>query len=298
MNSSKITGLVQPVRRSDRPDLDWDVLRLDILHPIVSGNKLFKLAPWIQLAREQQKTGLISFGGPWSNHIVAMAFAAREAGLGAVGMIRGSAREGNTLMLEEARSFGMEIRYMDRGAFRAAREQRFRGIADPEPDLLLVPEGGYGLPGAKGAAEILSTTDTSSYSHICCACGTGTMLAGLALGAIQSQRCVGLDMVGQGPALDDAIRALLEGADRQNWETLGGHDLGGYARHSKKLTDFMNRFHQEQGIPSDIVYTGKLFMALWSLIESGHFPSGSRILAIHSGGLQGNRSLIPGTLSF
>lgn len=298
MNSSKNTLLIHPIRQSERPDLQWDVLRLDLLHPVVSGNKLFKLGPWIDMARQQGYRGLLTYGGPWSNHIVATAFAAREAGLRAVGVIRGEPSNNPTATLEEARSYGMEIRYLDRTSFRKAREQRFQGMSDAGSDLLPVPEGGYGRPGAEGAAGILKMADTTSYSHICCACGTGTMLAGLVMGSLPHQRCVGVDVVKQGQALDQAVRALLTDTDKGNWETLQGYAWGGYARHDAELTGFMNRFHGEQGIPSDIVYTGKLFHALWGLLGSGLFPHGSRILAIHSGGLQGNRSLIPGTLSF
>jgi 1-aminocyclopropane-1-carboxylate deaminase len=105
-------------------------------------------------------------------------------------------------------------------------------------------------------------------------------------------------VVGQGPALEDAVRSLLTGRDNGNWKTLQGYDQGGYARHPAPLIAFMNRFHGEQGIPSDIIYTAKLFLAIEELLDNGTFPSGSHILAIHSGGLQGNRSLIPGTLSF
>jgi 1-aminocyclopropane-1-carboxylate deaminase len=192
----------------------------------------------------------------------------------------------------------MEIRYMDRTAFRLAREDRFRGLATGDPDHLLVPEGGFGLLGAAGAAGILAVTDTSPYTHLCCACGTGTMLAGIIRSSQPGQRCIGVDVVRQGPALDASVRELLTGTDTGNWETLRGYEIGGYARYTEALTVFMNRFHAEQGIPSDIVYTGKLFLAMEDMLAKGFFPPGSRILAIHSGGLQGNRSLIPGTLSF
>jgi 1-aminocyclopropane-1-carboxylate deaminase len=298
MNSWLNNIIISSVGQAFGPDISLDVLRLDLMHPVVSGNKLFKLSPWLQLARERGKTGILTFGGAWSNHIVAAAFAAREAGLSATGIIRGEPGPAPSPTLEEARSYGMETRFLGRADYRKARDEGFGDFELGFPNLQVVPEGGYGHPGVTGASGILKVLDTSSHTHICCACGTGTMLAGLAMAALPGQQCIGISVVNQGPALDEAVRNLLPGPYRGNWLVLQDHHLGGYARKSPALLEFMNHFHSAYGIPSDFVYTGKLFLALDTLVRHGHFPSGSRILAIHSGGLQGNRSLNPEELAF
>jgi len=277
---------------------EWDVLRLDTLHPVVSGNKIFKLQPWLGLAGQEKKSSILTFGGPWSNHIVATAFAAREHGLASMGIIRGEPLEQQTATLEEAAGYGMNFRFLSRSHFRAARADEFRSFTRDYPDHLVIPEGGAGEPGAMGAERILDGIDMKRYTHIACACGTGTMLAGLVRAASGHQQVWGIDVVGQGPALERSVKAMLPGGSSPDWRVLMGFERGGYARHDRVLLEFMGRFHEEQGIPSDIVYTGKLFLAIEKLMERSPLPSGCRLLAIHSGGLQGNRSLAPGTISF
>ncbi len=298
MNSSPKDSLVSSVRVDGVPGLEWDVLRLDTLHPVVSGNKLFKLRPWLDMAEQQQKKGIVTFGGPWSNHIVATAYAARERSLASVGILRGDASARPTVMMEEAAGYGMAFRFLDRTSFRAARGAGFHGFIPEYPDHLIVPEGGAGEPGIRGAGSILEMTDSSCYSHIACACGTGTMMAGLVRSAATAQMVIGFDMVGQGDALNKLIRNSLPADTPPAWAVMQGYERGGYARRDPDLMHFINTFWAEQGIPSDIVYTGKLFMALASMAQEGFFPRGSRLLAIHSGGLQGNRSLPPGAISF
>lgn len=277
--------------------MEWDVLRLDTLHPVVSGNKIFKLRPWLDMAEHLGRNGLVTFGGPWSNHIVATAFAAREKGLSSIGIIRGDEPRTLTATLEEAAGYGMRFRYLPRGVFRAARTEGFRAFGAEYPDHLVVPEGGAGEPGIQGAAEILGLVDKDRYTHIACACGTGTMMAGILRAAGSGQLVLGIDVVGQGEALDMLISESLPDAPR-NWLVMKGHERGGYARTDPELLSFMNLFWSENRIPSDIVYTGKIFLALYSLSRAGFFPPGARLLTIHSGGLQGNRSLPPGAISF
>ena len=142
-----ITSTVQPGMDGGE---EWDALRLDTLHPVVSGNKIFKLLPWLELAGQEKKTSLLTFGGPWSNHIVATAFAAREQGLASMGIIRGEPEEHRTATLEEAADYGMTLRFLGRSLFRAARADGFRSFAQEYPEHLVIPEGGAGEPGALG----------------------------------------------------------------------------------------------------------------------------------------------------
>jgi 1-aminocyclopropane-1-carboxylate deaminase len=250
------------------------------------------------LAGQEKKTSLLTFGGPWSNHIVATAFAAREQGLASMGIIRGEPAVHRTATLEEAAGYGMTFQFLGRSLFRAARADGFRSFAQEYPEHLVIPEGGAGEPGALGAERILDDIDKSRYTHIACACGTGTMMAGLVRAAGSHQQVWGIDVVGQGPALERSIRSMLPDKVSPAWRVIQGFERGGYARHDGDLLEFMGRFHEEQGIPSDIVYTGKLFLAIDKLLEKSPLPLGCRLLAIHSGGLQGNRSLAPGTISF
>lgn len=290
--------MISPVRPPAGTGLEWDVLRLDTLHPVVSGNKIYKLRPWLDLAAQRGTASLLTFGGPWSNHIVATAFVARERGLSALGFIRGESSSPPTAMLEEAAGYGMELRFLGRSAFRAARAEGFRSFQAAFPGHLVIPEGGAGEPGVKGAESILDGLDKGRYTHIACACGTGTMMAGLVRATVPGQLVMGFDVVGQGDALERTLHEHVGQVRGGDWQVMKGHDRGGYARHDADLLRFMNVFHAEQGVPSDIVYTGKLFMALTTLAGEGFFPAGSRLLAIHSGGLQGNRSLAPGSISF
>lgn len=298
MNSSQKNTLISSVHVLPGIPVEWDVLRLDTLHPVVSGNKIFKLRPWLEIAEKKGSSGLVTFGGPWSNHIVATAFAARERGWTSIGIIRGEASVTSTATLEEAKGYGMDLRFLGRSAFRAARETGFRSFIPEYPGHLLIPEGGAGEPGIRGAAEILELTDLSAYTHIACACGTGTMMAGIVRAAGPGQQVLGVDVVGQGDALEKLLEADHLAGTPMNWRVMHGFERGGYARVDPDLIRFMNRFWAENGVPSDIIYTGKLFMAMETLIRDGFFPPGSRLLTIQSGGLQGNRSLPAGAISF
>jgi 1-aminocyclopropane-1-carboxylate deaminase len=277
-----------------------DILRLDKVHPIVSGNKGFKLAAHLRLAAASPHNGVITFGGAWSNHLVATAYAAKQAGLKSIGIVRGEQPVALSSTLQDAAAYDMQLEFISRQQYAQKEDPHFRRtLAVRYPGAYIIPEGGGGLPGVEGSENILCKTDAASYTHILCALGTGTTWMGLIRAAIPGQTVIGV------PVLKgiDSIDAI----DRQNWLTpeqteraalLKGYDFGGYARHPRPLLDFMNRLYVETGIPTDIVYTGKLFYAMRDSLIRQVFPDHSRLLVIHSGGLQGNRSLPPGTLNF
>jgi 1-aminocyclopropane-1-carboxylate deaminase len=273
-----------------------DILRLDLLHPVVSGNKWFKLKEYLSEAIEQQKKVLATFGGAYSNHIVATAFAAKENGMKSLGFIRGEPGKYTSHSLVEAASYGMEIRYINRSLFpdpvTIMREH-------DHPSLYWIREGGYGTRGAIGAATILHQVCLSDYSDIVCATGTGTMLAGLIKSALPGQRLTGISVLKNTPTLRDEIDQLLRTEERQkNYQLLDGYTFGGYAKHTPVLLESMRSLWEAERIPSDFVYTGKLFFAVKDLLSKGYFAEKSRVLVIHSGGLQGNASLPAGTLPF
>ena len=276
--------------------ISTDILRLDLLHPVVSGNKWFKLQYYLQEALDTDKNTVASFGGAYSNHIVAMAFAAKEMGLQSIGVIRGEAATTLSPTLLQAKEYGMELRFVDRERYRN-KEKMIQEWNDS--GLYWINEGGYGPIGAKGAADILTILDTSPYTHILCAVGTGTMMAGLIKTARPRQEVVGISVLKNHIALEDKIRCLLGPAEKQrSFSLLHDYHFGGYAKHPPGLIAFMRDTWLTEKVPTDIVYTSKLLFAVKDLIEKNYFPPGSKLLLVHSGGLQGNKSLEPDRLPF
>jgi len=286
-----------------------DLLRLDTLHPIVSGNKFYKLRFYIAAAIENGVSKVASFGGPYSNHIVALAFTAKEAGLNSIGYIRTNADEPMTPSLEEAKAYGMELVYLGRSDFQSKKASILE-TSDVKSDTYLIDEGGYGAIGAKGAATIFTENDTAHYDYIVCAVGTGTMLAGCINAAGPNQKIIGIPVLKNEGSIESEINALLldkndlnndsnnYNKNNQPYTLLHQFHQGGYAKTNPVMIDFMNRLWDAEKIPTDIVYTSKLLFGVEQLIKENYFEKAASILVIHSGGLQGNRSLPVGTLKF
>jgi 1-aminocyclopropane-1-carboxylate deaminase len=282
-----------------------DLLRLDSLHPIVSGNKFYKLRFYIESAIENGVSTVASFGGPYSNHIVALAFTAKEAGLKSIGYIRTNEDEPTTPSLAEAKHYGMELVYLGRTDFQSKKASILE-TSDAKSDICLIDEGGYGTIGAKGAATIFTENDTAHYDYIVCAVGTGTMLAGCVNAASPNQKIIGILVLKNEGSIESEINALLidkndPNNDRKNnqpYTLLHQFHQGGYAKTNPTMIDFMNKLWDTEKIPTDIVYTSKLLFGVEQLIKENYFEKAASILVIHSGGLQGNRSLPAGTLKF
>ena len=277
-------------------DQKVDLLRLDVIHPIVSGNKFYKLRYYIELALAKGVSTVASFGGPYSNHIVALAFTAKEAGLKSIGYIRTNEDEPMTPSLKEAKAYGMELVYLGRTDFQSKKAAILQS-SEMNTDCYLIDEGGYGTIGAKGAATILTTQDTSHYDVIICAVGTGTMLAGIIHAADAHQKIIGIPVLKNEGSIESEINALLEDKNRP-YTLLHQFHQGGYAKTNPMMLDFMNRLWDAEKIPTDIVYTSKLLLGVEQLINENYFDKDISILVLHSGGLQGNRSLPEGTLKF
>ncbi|WP_438945088.1 1-aminocyclopropane-1-carboxylate deaminase/D-cysteine desulfhydrase [Sediminibacterium sp.] len=275
-------------------EIPLSVLRTDLIHPVISGNKWFKLRFYLDEAVKKGYKTIGSFGGAYSNHIMALAAAAKMSGLASIGIIRGEADDSPTL--QEARELGMKIKAVSRESFKD-REEIIQSFPK-QNEIYWVEEGGYGMQGARGAATILSAMDCSGFTHILCACGTGTMAAGLIMGAADHQKIIGISVLKNNTALEKSIAGLLPDALHRKIHCIHDYHFGGYAKHPVQLLDYMNDFYQRTHIPSDIVYTSKLFYAAEDLIQKGYFEETANILLIHSGGLQGNRSLSKNTLCF
>jgi 1-aminocyclopropane-1-carboxylate deaminase len=278
-------------------EVEMDVLRLDLIHPIVSGNKWFKLKKYIEDARSQGKNLVVTYGGAYSNHIVATAFAARACGLKSIGLIRGEKPAEFSPTLKEASLLGMKLYFLSRTDYRSKSIPAELSAEFNLRDCYLVNEGGYGAPGMEGAREILKSIDTSNYTDFVCATGTGTTMAGLVKSG-GAQRVTGISVFKNNYSLQDAVNALLPPSYQDHFIIKHDYHFGGYAHYNEELLGFMNATYQSKGLPTDFVYTGKLFYAVDDLVKKDYFSTGSRILVIHSGGLQGNRSLPKGKLIF
>lgn len=269
------------------------VLRLDAVHPVVSGNKWYKLQGHLALRAGREK--VVTFGGAYSNHIVATAAACAALGIRAIGIIRGERPAQLSPTLADATGYGMELHFISRADY---REKKLPPDFNHHPDgYLLIPEGGYGAAGATGIEAMATQLPLAYYTHILCCVGTGTTLAGLLNAALPHQRVLGISSQKNNFQLEPATRVLLQ--DRQTpVRILHDYHFGGYAKYNELLLAFMNDWYRRTGIPSDRVYTGKMFFAFDQLWHQGFFPPDSTVLLVHSGGLQGNRSLPAHALAF
>lgn len=274
-------------------NVEVTVLRLDKIHSSISGNKWFKLRYYLDEAKKLHKKTIVTFGGAWSNHILATAAICRLNNIKSIGIIRGEEPAKFSPTLSHAKEDGMELIFISREDYAKKKipEELLTG------ENYIINEGGYGITGAAGAATILDYCDKENYTHICCATGTGTMMAGIINGALIQQDIIGVSVLKNNLTVEDAIKSLIS-KEKNNYHLFHDYHFGGYAKHKPGLIDFMNSFYQQTKIPSDFVYTAKLFFAITSLINNNFFEAGCRLLLIHSGGLQGNASLRKGTLIF
>lgn len=294
---------IQEIKESNDTNVRVSTLRLDAMHPIVSGNKWFKLRYYIQEALNKKATCVASFGGPYSNHLVALAYTAKQNELKSIGYVRSNSEEPLTPTLQEAIEYGMDLQFLGRQHFKTQKENLlstyYRGQNEDtiNTDTYLInsasyfiDEGGYGYLGAKGAATILDNVPLASYDYIICAVGTGTMMAGLINSASPNQKIIGIPVLKNEESIEKEIRSLLSNPAAP-FTLFHEFHHGGYAKTNQSLFDFMNELWIKENIPTDIVYTGKLFMAVEHLLKNNYFSPESSLLVIHSGGLQGNRSL-------
>jgi len=285
----KITTDVIAYSFLQNKNVQLDVLRLDKIHPVISGNKWFKLKYHLDNFNAGNYNGIVTFGGAWSNHIVATACACYFQKIKCVGIIRGEKPVQLSATLLEAENYGMDLKFIAREKYRHKNNTEFLESLEKEfPGHYMIPGGGAGKEGEKGAAEIFNYANGQNYTHIVCAVGTGTMFNGIKQAVSSPQTILGIVV----------LKGWKEEDKPANAEFILDYHFGGYAKHNAALIDFMNEFFTFTNIPTDFVYTGKLAYAIFDLIKKDQFPPGSEILMIHSGGLQGNASLQKGSLIF
>jgi D-cysteine desulfhydrase len=294
-------AVVQPISDDllHRKNVAIDVLRLDLIHPVISGNKWFKLKYHLQEAVQQKKKGLLTFGGAWSNHLVATALACAQASLASMGIIRGERPALLSATLQEVQDYAMQLQFISRNEY-ANEAAIIPVLQEKYPDYYIVPQGGQSHLGVLGAAEIGRLAQMESYSHICCATGTGTMLAGLVHAALPHQQVIGICSLKIPDDENNSLNSFVKpyAGEFKKYKIFYDYHLGGYARKTDELIRFMNSIYQQHELPTDFVYTGKLFFGVMQLVQTNYFQPGSRLLLVHSGGLQGNRSLPAGTLTY
>lgn len=295
MNSSSLVSRLDSLAAFGASNVAVDVLRLDLLHPVVSGNKWFKLKKYLS---EAGKKTILTFGGAYSNHILATAAAANERGLQSIGIIRGEEPNDYSPTLLQALHNGMKLYFTSRDAYRHKSIPLAVYDNFSFEDLFIIPEGGYGAKGMEGAKDILLNNATGFYTHILSAAGTGTTLAGLTAAANERQQVIGISALKNNFSLTAAIRELLPAEKHHRFTVLYDYHFGGYARQNDELFYFMNLLYKKTAVPTDFVYTAKAFYAAFDLISKGFFKAEDRLLLVHTGGLQGNRSLSKGTLIF
>ena len=262
------------------------IKRLDLIHPQISGNKFFKLKYNLLAAQQQGFSQVLTFGGAFSNHIAATAFAAQHFGFQSIGMIRGQelATQDLNPTLQTAQDFGMQLHFVSRAEYRLRHEVEYlQQLQQQYPQAFIIPEGGSNALAIQGTQEILSPDDLENYDVICCAVGTGGTLAGIIESSSEQQHVLGFSAL-KGDFLKHDIQ---QWTDKSNWSLTDAYCCGGYAKTTLELLQFMQQFEQQHHIPLEQVYTAKMMMGLLDLIQHHHFSAHTRILAIHTGGLQG-----------
>lgn len=284
---------IQEVHFSEISDkgISLFIKREDELHPFISGNKYRKLKYNLIEAFNQKKETLLTFGGAYSNHIAAVAAAGNQFNFKTIGVIRGDELADNIeeVLLENptlkfASEHGMKFRFVSRSDYRTKNTTQFiEKLQQKYGDFYLVPEGGTNDLAVKGSEEILNEND-NQFDFIGVAIGTGGTISGIINASKSHQKVIGFPAL-KGDFLKDEIAKFV--GHQKRWSINNNYHFGGYAKISEELITFINKFKSENNIPLDPVYTGKMMFGIVDLIKKDYFSKGTKILAIHTGGLQG-----------
>ena len=270
----------------DREQVELWMKRDDLLHPIVSGNKWRKLKYILNHALSLGAIKIVSMGGAYSNHLHALAYIGYRLGIQTEGFIRGEPQSNPTL--SDLRRWGMHLHFVSREDYRNLRQYKdWNSLPGIDTGAYWLPEGGSVDLALQGVAELVSEIDIP-YDVVCCPCGTGTTLAGIIEAVRPGVQVIGFSALKGGSFLKRDVEALLT-QSRENWDIVTDYHFGGFARTRPELIEFIEQFLNESSVLLEPIYTGKMFYGIYDLIEKGFFPAGRRIVAMHTGGLQGNR---------
>jgi 1-aminocyclopropane-1-carboxylate deaminase/D-cysteine desulfhydrase-like pyridoxal-dependent ACC family enzyme len=282
----------------DNAGIQLYVKRDDLIHPQFGGNKWRKLKYNLIYARDNQFDTLLTFGGAWSNHIYATAAAGKHFSFNTIGLIRGEPHTPLNTTLSFAEECGMELHYINRLQYREKNKISFlKKIKQQFGNVYILPEGGSNSLAVRGCAEIVQEINNEMdrpFNVICCASGTGATLAGL-ISAIEAEEtaenktAIGFSALKGGEFLTTEVSNFLGNkSTTSNWHIESRFHFGGYAKINDELIHFMHDFQSQYGIVLDAVYTAKMFYGLFELIKCKTFKPETVIIAVHSGGLQGN----------
>jgi 1-aminocyclopropane-1-carboxylate deaminase len=302
-NPSILTKIDDPLLVQYQVEL-W-MKRDDLLHPVISGNKWRKLKYIIDHALSLGMDTLISMGGAYSNHLHALAYAGKVLGLKTVGFVRGEQPEILTPTLQDMAKWGMELKFVSRAEYRQLRQYKnwhaphqlpadlrhthhpWRYLPGLNPRQYWLPEGGAQALALKGVAE-LATEIEIPYDTLCVPCGTGTTLAGIIEAVPEQVSVLGFAALKNAGFLTVDVEAMMS-QSRNNWQINFDYHFGGFAKVNAELNAFIEDFESKTTIPLEPVYTGKMMYAVYDLIKKHYFKPGTRIIAMHTGGLQGKR---------
>jgi 1-aminocyclopropane-1-carboxylate deaminase len=297
MTDSAILKLPSPVQQIHSPllkqhNINLFVKRDDLIHPEISGNKWRKLKYNLLSAQQKNKQTLLTFGGAYSNHIHATAAVGKYFNFNTIGIIRGEEYQPLNPTLNDASNWGMQLDYVTRKQYRLKNSAGFiNNLEEKYGDFYLIPEGGNNELALQGCAEILDELE-DNYHTICVDCGTGATLAGMISGVNKTTQLLGFSVLKNADFLYRDINELLAHRKKHtsnNWAINLDYHFGGFAKTTPELFKFIKTFKKEHDIQLEPVYTGKMFYGIFELIKQGHFKSNSKILVIHTGGLQGLR---------
>lgn len=291
--------MIQPQQTSFNQKIDFEnpynielfIKREDVLHAEISGNKFRKLKYNLIQARRLGHKKIVTFGGAYSNHVAAVAAAGRDYGFETAGVIRGEELSEKYLenpTLKKAFEDGMRFYFVNRTQYRDKMNPEFlEKLQLLFDDFYLIPEGGTNEFAVKGCEEILTEED-QEFDYVCCAVGTGGTISGIINSLKPHQKALGFPAL-KGDFLFDEVRKF---AKNDQWSLLTDYHFGGYAKINEELKQFMYQFNQKYLITLDPVYTSKMMYGVFNLISKGYFKPNSKILTIHTGGLQGLQSNI------
>jgi 1-aminocyclopropane-1-carboxylate deaminase len=296
LNKPFISVLKAPLYEENNVEIS--MLRLDEIHPIISGNKLFKLYYFLQEAKISTHKKIITFGGAYSNHLAATSFACKKSNVACIGFVRGEQPVTLSHTLLFCIENGMQLEFLNRSSYKKINDSNFlQQLTEEYGEHILIPEGGFSLKGVKGAELITRFFNDTNYTHVCVASGTATTLAGIINGRKKDCEILGFSVLKNMNDIDKRLEELEVNTSGQ-FSFIGDYHFGGYAKKTDELISFINQFYELHKIPLDFVYTGKMMFGVNDLIQKNYFPAGSKILCIHTGGLQGNNSLPKGVLNF
>lgn len=286
---SLLSAIEHPIFKQKK--LNVFIKRDDLIHPIISGNKWRKLKHNLLQAKIQNQQTIISFGGAFSNHIHALAYACKVNNFNCIGIIRGEQKYQDNFTLSWARHWGMQLKFVDRKTYKLRTDNNYlQDLMLQYPHAMIIPEGGSNTLALEGVGDVITElANQVDYDYLLTPVGSGGTLAGLIKADNNKHKILGIAVLKQQGYLADEVNALLskDHGRFDNWQILNDFHYGGYGKYKTEDANRILEFINSTGIPLDPVYSGKMVLALFDLIVQDYFPENSRIVLLHTGGIQG-----------